>query len=99
MTMNGNTYGSSLLEAIGIGNVFADSDDRYPTTTLEEVAALHPDVVLAPSEPYVFTEKHVPELSVVAPVVLIDGQDLFWWGARTPQAIERLRARLERITP
>ena len=98
MTMNGNTYGSSLLEAIGIGNVFADSDDRYPTTTLEAVAALHPDVVLAPSEPYVFTEKHVPELSAVAPVELVDGQDLFWWGVRTPQAIERLRARLERIT-
>ena len=99
MTMNGTTYGSSLLEAIGIGNVFADSDDRYPTTTLEEAAALHPDVVLAPSEPYVFTDKHVPELSAVAPVELVDGQDLFWWGARTPQAIERLRARLERIRP
>lgn len=98
MTMNGNTYGSSLLAAIGIGNVFADADDRYPTTTLEDAAALHPDVVLAPSEPYVFGEKHTPELAAVAPVELVDGQDLFWWGARTPAAIERLRLRLERIT-
>jgi hypothetical protein len=55
-------------------------------------------VVLAPSEPYVFGEKHVPELAPVAPVELVDGQDLFWWGSRTPLAIERLRARLERIT-
>jgi len=58
---------------------------------LEEAIALRPDVVLAPSEPYVFTEKHVPELSAVAPVVLIDGKDLFWWGDRTPGALERLR--------
>jgi ABC-type Fe3+-hydroxamate transport system substrate-binding protein len=98
MTMNRHTYGSSLLAFVGIGNVFADHDDRYPTTTLDDAAALEPDIVLAPSEPYVFGEKHVPELAAVAPVELVDGQDLFWWGARTPQAIERLRARLERIT-
>ena len=98
MTLNGTTYGSSLLAAIGVGNVFADHGERYPTTSLEEAAALRPDVVLAPSEPYVFGEKHVAELSAVAPVELVDGQDLFWWGARTPEAIERLRSRLERIT-
>jgi ABC-type Fe3+-hydroxamate transport system substrate-binding protein len=98
MTMNQNTYGSSVLAAIGVGNVFAGHGDRYPTTSLDEAAALRPDVVLAPSEPYVFGEKHVPELSAVAPVELVDGQDLFWWGARTFEAIERLGSRLERIT-
>jgi len=36
----------------------------------------------------------VPLLDGVAPVVLVDGQDLFWWGARTPAALDRLRARL-----
>jgi hypothetical protein len=51
-------------------------------------------VVLAPSEPYPFAERHVPLLDGVAPVVLVDGQDLFWWGARTPAALDRLRARL-----
>ena len=55
---------------------------------------LAPDVVLAPSEPYPFEERHVAELSELAPVELIDGQDLFWWGIRTPEALERLRARL-----
>jgi ABC-type Fe3+-hydroxamate transport system substrate-binding protein len=98
MTLNHRTYGSSLLAAIGVHNVFGDADDRYPTTTLEEAAARGPDVVLAPSEPYVFRPRHVPELAAVAPVELIDGQDLFWWGARTPAAIVRLRSRLERIT-
>ena len=94
MTMSGGTYGSSMLDHLGIANVFADADDRYPTTSLDEVAARHPDVVLAPSEPYPFKERHVAELAAVAPVELIDGQDLFWWGIRTPDALERLRTRL-----
>ncbi len=51
--------------------------------TLDEVRARRPDVVLAPSEPYPFAERHVPLFDDVAPVVLVDGQDLFWWGVRT----------------
>jgi ABC-type Fe3+-hydroxamate transport system substrate-binding protein len=96
MSLAGGTYGSSLLETIGVDNVFADADDRYPTVTLEAARARRPDVVLAPSEPYPFRERHVPLLAEVAPVVLVDGQDLFWWGVRTPTAIERLRRRLRR---
>jgi ABC-type Fe3+-hydroxamate transport system substrate-binding protein len=90
MTMSGGCYGSSLLAAVGVDNVFADAAERYPTTTLADAAALAPDVVLAPSEPYPFAERHRAELEEVAPVVLVDGQDLFWWGHRTPAAVERL---------
>jgi len=90
MTLSGATYGSSLLEAVGVENVFADAVDRYPEVTLEEAAARRPDVVLAPSEPYAFRPAHLEELRQVAPVVEVDGQDLFWWGARTPAAIDRL---------
>jgi ABC-type Fe3+-hydroxamate transport system substrate-binding protein len=91
MTMSGGTYGSSLLAAAGVHNVFAAARDRYPTVTLDEARAAGPDVVLAPSEPYPFAARHVPQLEEVAPVVLIDGQDLFWWGTRTPGALARLR--------
>jgi len=94
MTMSGGTYGSSLLAAAGVANVFAGARDRYPTVTLEEARERRPDVVLAPSEPYPFAERHVPLLEEVAPVVLVDGQDLFWWGARTPAALARLREAL-----
>jgi hypothetical protein len=38
-------------------------------------------------------------LEEVAPVVLVDGQDLFWWGARTPAALARLRDRLAEVGP
>ena len=91
MTISGATYGSDLLRAIGVVNVFADTDRPYPEVTLADMAARSPDVVLVPSEPYVFTDGHLTELSVVAPTLRVDGQDLFWWGARTPAAIERLR--------
>ncbi len=92
MSINEATYGSSLLAAAGIANVLAGEADGYPIVTLPDVAARHPDVVLAPSEPYPFGERHRAELEAVAPVVLVDGQDLFWWGVRTPAALGRFRA-------
>ena len=96
MTISGGTYGSSLLASIGFDNVFADATDRYPESTLNEVGALAPDLVIAPSEPYPFGPRHVAELERVAPAVLVDGQDLFWWGERAPAAQVRLAAALGR---
>lgn len=92
MTINAATYGSDLLRLIGVHNVFADAERPYPEVTLDDMAARAPDVVLVPSEPYGFTDAHLDELTVVAPTVRVDGQDLFWWGARTPAALDRLRA-------
>jgi ABC-type Fe3+-hydroxamate transport system substrate-binding protein len=94
MTMNGSTYGSSVLAHLGVVNIFADDATRYPEVTLEAVASRRPDVVLAPSEPYPFGTRHIAELAEIAPVELVDGQDLFWWGIRTPDAVERLARRL-----
>jgi ABC-type Fe3+-hydroxamate transport system substrate-binding protein len=90
MTVNRATYGSSILEAVGATNVFADAASAYPEVDLDEVRARAPDVVLAPSEPYPFTGKHRAALEEVAPVVFVDGKDLFWWGSRTEGAIGRL---------
>jgi ABC-type Fe3+-hydroxamate transport system substrate-binding protein len=92
MTIGGDTYGSSMLAALGVVNVYADAAVDYPTVELSDVAGKEVDVVLAPSEPYEFTDAHLEQLRVVAPVLRVDGQDLFWWGARTPAAIERLHA-------
>ena len=95
MSINADTYGASVLAAIGVGLVTAGSAQRYPAVELEEVAALDPTLVLVPSEPYAFREGHLDELAARLPradVRRIDGQDLFWWGIRTPGAIERLRS-------
>lgn len=98
MTIGPQTYGSTLLEALGIGNVFADAAIDFPEVDLDQVAARAPDLVLVPSEPYDFTEAHLEELAVVgARVMEVDGQDLFWWGARTPAAVHRLASRLRDV--
>ena len=92
MTMNGDTYGSSVLAHLGVANVFDSASERYPEVVLDAVPEV--DVVLAPSEPYPFGPRHADELGTVAPVTFVDGKDLFWWGVRTPGALERLGALL-----
>lgn len=97
MTLSGDTYGSTLLDLLGVGNVFAGEPERYPTVLVEEVSARAPGLVVLPSEPYPFGERHVPLVQEVlgrVPVVCVDGRDLFWWGSRTPAAAGRLRAAL-----
>ncbi|MGD9797582.1 MAG: helical backbone metal receptor [Acidimicrobiia bacterium] len=91
MALGTPTYGSSVLAALGVGNAY-DGAGAYPETTLGEAAGRRPDLVLAPSEPYPFAERHRAELSAVAPTVLVDGRDLLWWGTRTRSALERLAA-------
>jgi hypothetical protein len=91
MTVGGPTYASSLLACAGFDNVFAPDPEPYPRAGPEDAAGLGPRFVLAPSEPYHFTERHRAELETAAPVLFVDGQDLFWWGSRTTAALERLR--------
>jgi ABC-type Fe3+-hydroxamate transport system substrate-binding protein len=90
MSINDQTYGSSLLAEAGAVNVLGSHPDAYPTVPLEEVAALRPDAVLAPSEPYPFSARHAGLFAGVAPMVEVDGKDLFWWGVRTPAALRRI---------
>jgi ABC-type Fe3+-hydroxamate transport system substrate-binding protein len=92
MALGTPTYGADLLMNLGVTTIF--DDQPYPSVELEGVRARRPDVVLAPSEPYPFKERHREELESVAPTHFVDGKDLFWWGERTPAAIERLSDQL-----
>ena len=72
-------------------------DTRYPRITLAEVEAAQPDVILLPSEPFIFTEKHIPlfkELNVPAAkndrIHLVDGSLLTWHGTRVAYALDQL---------
>jgi ABC-type Fe3+-hydroxamate transport system substrate-binding protein len=97
MSIGGATYAASLLDRLGIELVTGDAHDEYPTVELGDVARRRPDLVLVPSEPYVFGDDHVAELRTEFPgseIVRIDGQDLFWWGVRTPDALVRLSTML-----
>jgi ABC-type hemin transport system substrate-binding protein len=92
MSINADTYGGSVLSLLGVDLVTAAAAERYPTVELGSLP--RPDVVLVPSEPYAFSEAHVAELRRLFPAAVVervDGQDLFWWGTRTPGAVDRLR--------
>jgi ABC-type Fe3+-hydroxamate transport system substrate-binding protein len=95
MTMSSGTYGSSLLSVLGWRNAVTAVGDRYPTGSLEQMAGSAPELVLLPDEPYPFADRHVAEVDAAFPtarVALVDGQDVFWWGIRTPDALARLSA-------
>jgi ABC-type Fe3+-hydroxamate transport system substrate-binding protein len=95
MTQRADTYGASVLGHLGWSDPYATATDRYPETDLEAVAALAPDLVVLPSEPYPFRDRHAAEVREAVPgarIVLVDGRDLFWWGIRTPAALDRLAA-------
>ena len=90
------TYGSSVLAHLGIANIF-EGGGTYPEVELEDVVEMSADVVLAPSEPYPFTNRQLLELETVAPTVFVDGKDLFWWGSRTRDALIRLDRNLSTL--
>ena len=93
MTQRSDTYGSSVLDLLGWTNAFASAPDRYPETDLDEVVTQAPELVVLPSEPYPFRDRHRAEVAAALPaarVELVDGRDLFWWGIRTPAAVARL---------
>lgn len=90
MTVGAATYGVSLLEYCGVQVAFADRAEPYPTLSEEDLRSEPIDLVLAPTEPYEWHRRNLDELDAYGPVHLIDGQDLFWWGTRTPAAVRRV---------
>jgi ABC-type Fe3+-hydroxamate transport system substrate-binding protein len=96
MSIGESTYCGSLLGYLGV-NLVPTTEKRYYTLTLEDAAKSKPDIVLAPSEPYPFSKRQLPELASVAPVYFIDGRDLFWWGARTTTALSNLASFLKTV--
>jgi ABC-type Fe3+-hydroxamate transport system substrate-binding protein len=80
----------------------AERDRRYPRVTLEEMAALQPEVILLPDEPYVFTAADLADFAPFddVPAVqhgrlhLIDGKMVSWYGPRIGRSLRALRALL-----
>lgn len=73
---------------------------RYFAVDASEVAEMAPDILIFPDEPYAFTEGDFAYWREAAPHVpavkegrlrLCSGQDLSWFGSRTPGALQRLQ--------
>jgi ABC-type Fe3+-hydroxamate transport system substrate-binding protein len=84
MTIGGDTFIHSMLEAAGFDNV-CKHKTRYPEITIEEIKSLNPKLLLLSSEPYPFKQKHIDELQVHLPhtkILLADGELFSWYGSR-----------------
>jgi ABC-type Fe3+-hydroxamate transport system substrate-binding protein len=100
MAFNVDTYAHDMLRAAGGANVCATEAERYPTVTLEAIAATAPEIVLLPDEPYRFTEKDRPALAPLADtpalrharVHFVDGKALAWYGPRIADGLARFAA-------
>jgi ABC-type Fe3+-hydroxamate transport system substrate-binding protein len=100
MTVGPDTYIHDMLRLVGGANVFADRAERYPTVTLDEVAARRPEVILLPDEPFRFRARHrqdfAPYTEVPAVragrILLVDGKPFSWHGPRIAEALRTLPA-------
>jgi len=84
MTVGGDTFIHSMLEAAGFENVFKD-EMRYPIVSLDDIAAKNAEWIFLSSEPFPFKEKHIEEMKEHLPgatFLLVDGEMFSWYGSR-----------------
>lgn len=86
MSVGHDTFIHDVMQRAGFENVFS-GETRYPTVTLDEIAAREPDVVLCSSEPFPFHQKErfTEEIRDALPntsVDIVDGQIFSWYGPR-----------------
>jgi len=101
MAVGSQTYAGDLIEALGGDHVLKTDPDRYVKVEPADIAALAPDILLFPDEPFAFKEKDLdfwrgqfPQLSAVTGgrLRICSGQDFVWIGTRTVDALGRLSA-------
>ena len=109
LAVGGNTYAGDVLRLVGAENVFEahPSGSRYPQVSLANIEAAAPDVILLPSEPFHFRERHRDEFLALRSlpasqndaVSLFDGRALTWYGPRITESLETIEALVDQGRP
>ena len=90
MAAGAGTFINSMLTMLNLRNALGNVT-RYPELSNEQLANLQPDLILLPSEPYPFREKHIDELRGISPlsrIILVDGEMFSWYGSRLLKAAD-----------
>jgi ABC-type Fe3+-hydroxamate transport system substrate-binding protein len=91
MAVGSGTFTGDLLQRLGVDNVLADHEERYPKVQLD---ALPPyQLVVLPDEPYAFSPDDGPE-SFEVPRRCVSGRHLTWYGPSLAEAREVLLGQL-----
>ncbi len=103
MVAGSNTFINDIMRLCGLDNIFAHRQ-RYPHVRQEELyhEKLICQLVILPSEPFPFTEKHIPEFQSIFPkakVTLADGEMFSWYGSHLLYAPAYFENFLNKIYP
>lgn len=91
--VNRDTYVHDVLTRAGAVNVCARRESRYPVVPQSALAALRPELVLLPSEPFAFSAAHREQLlrdrtfGADVPILMVDGRAFCWHGSRTGRGL------------
>lgn len=94
MGVASRTFIHDMIRRTGLINVLA-SQTRYPELSEAQIQELNPELILLPSEPYPFRDKHVDQLQRLLPnarIRAVDGEMFSWYGSRLPKAIDYLNS-------
>ncbi len=88
MVAGSQTFIDDMMKRCGLKNVFSNYT-RYPELSLEQIRDSGARLLILTSEPYPFSEKHLPELQRLLPglhLQLADGEMFSWYGSRLVQS-------------
>jgi ABC-type Fe3+-hydroxamate transport system substrate-binding protein len=92
-----DTFAGDVLHRLGVANVYADHDDRYPRPPLTDLTTAGADLVVLPDEPYEFTATDGPESFPDLPYALVNGRHLTWCGPSLAEAHRTLGQALRMV--
>jgi ABC-type Fe3+-hydroxamate transport system substrate-binding protein len=90
MVVGRDTFAGDVLARLGVANLFAGDDDRYPKLAPDLPGTISADLVVFPDEPYAFTPHDGPEAWPRARPVFVSGRHLTWYGPSLVEAPELL---------
>jgi len=99
MVVGSDTFAGDLLARLGVTNIFASHEDRYPRVPIGDLQAAGADVVVLPDEPYRFTASDGPEAFPGRRTALVSGRHLTWYGPSLVEAPRVLRDQLGAAAP
>lgn len=96
MALGRDTFAGDVLERLGVDNVLASDESRYPRVELPALQARGVDLVVLPDEPYAFSPTDGPEAFAGwgVPVACVSGRHLTWYGPSLAEARTVLTAQL-----
>lgn len=82
MSVGNDTFIHNMMQYAGFRNI-CEKSTRYPI--IDNPKEVDPQFVFLSSEPFPFSEKHIPEFQKMFPhavIVLVDGEMFSWYGSR-----------------